>query len=166
MRPAYVNIQWITDSKMQFRRTLDAATCKVKFAIDSGVLFEMRDLIRRVVSFSRETLKRTLILELVTVISLDVSGTEDANVHSSSSFAALVLLCARLDDGVDMAPPRRSTVFEAGAGAGAGAGALTDCWYWNGEPCRGVEARPAKGSGERGGGADDCKKVDGVGVFI
>ena len=58
----------------------------------SGVLLDTRELMSRVVSFSRETLKSTLIVELTTVISFELSGTEDAKVHSSSSFAALVLL--------------------------------------------------------------------------
>ena len=64
----------------------------MRFAIGIGVLFDIRELIKRVVSVSRETLKSTLMLVLVTVSSLLVSGTEEANVHSSSSFAALVLL--------------------------------------------------------------------------
>jgi hypothetical protein len=139
---------------------LDAAICRVKFAIGSGVLLEIRELISSEVSVSRETLKSTLMLELITVISLLVSGTEEANVHSSSSFVALVLLCAKLEDGAGTAPPRRSTVAE-----GAG-GCLMDCWYWNGEAWRGVEVRAAKGSGERAGGIEGCAKADGGGVDI
>jgi hypothetical protein len=46
----------------------------------------------RAESVSREILKSTWILELTTVISFELSGTEDAKVHSSSSLAALVLL--------------------------------------------------------------------------
>jgi hypothetical protein len=125
--------------------TFDAATCSVRFPIGSGVLLDMRELINRVVSVSRKTLNNTLIVVLVTVSSLLVSGTEEANVHSSSSFVTLVLLCARLDDGPGIAPPNRSTVAEADAGC------LIDCWYWNGEPCRGVEVKAANGSGERAG---------------
>jgi hypothetical protein len=103
--------------------TLDAAICKVRFAIGSGVLLDIRELIKMVVSVSRETLKSMFMLELVTVTSLLVSGTEEANVHSSSSFEALVLACAKLDDATGIAPPSRSTV------AGAGGGCLIDCWY-------------------------------------
>lgn len=88
-----------------------------------GVLLDTRELMSRFVSVSRETLKSTLMLELTTVSSLDVSGTEDAKVHSSSSFAALVLLCARFDVGPEISPPRRSTAADAGPGG------LTDCWY-------------------------------------
>lgn len=101
--------------------TLDAAICNVRFAIGSGVLLEIRELINSAVSVSRETLKSTLMPVLITVISLLVSGTEEANVHSSSSFAALVLLCAKLEEGTGTAPPSRSTVPE-----GAG-GCLMDC---------------------------------------
>jgi hypothetical protein len=101
--------------------TFDAAICKVRFAIGSGVLLEIRELIKRVVSVSRETLKSTLMLVFVTVISLLVSGTEEAKSHSSSSFAALVLLCAKLEVGTGTAPPNKSTV------AGGAAGCLTDC---------------------------------------
>lgn len=72
-------------------------------------------------SVSLEMLKSTLMLVLVTVISLLVSGTEEAKSHSSSSFAALWLLCARFDVGVEMAPPSRSTVADAADGG------LTDC---------------------------------------
>lgn len=100
---------------------LDAAICSVRPSIASGVVFETRDLIKIVVSVLRETLKSTLMLELVTTISLLVSGTEDANVHSSSSFATLVLLCAKLDVGAERAPPSKSTA------AGADDGGLTDC---------------------------------------
>jgi len=78
-------------------------------------------------------------LVLVTDISLDVSGTDEAKSHSSSSFAALV--CARLVVGADNPPPNRSTAPDAGCGG------LMDCWYWKGDPCRGVEVRAAKGSG-------------------
>lgn len=85
------------------------------------MLLDMRELIKRTVSFSRETLNNTLILLLVTVISLLVSGTEEAKVHSSSSLAALVLAWARVDDGAGTAPPSKSTVADAGGGC------LTDC---------------------------------------
>lgn len=85
-----------------------------------GVLLDIRDWIKRAVSVSLEILKSTLMLELRTVISLLVSGTEEAKFHSSSSFAAL-LLCARFDVGAEIAPPSRSTV------AGAAGGGLTDC---------------------------------------
>jgi hypothetical protein len=101
--------------------TLEAAICNVRAFIGSGVLLDIRELIKMVVSVSRETLKSMLMLVLVTVSSLLVSGTEDANVHSSSSFEALVLACAKLDDGTGMAPPNKSTV------AGAGGGCLIDC---------------------------------------
>lgn len=114
---------------------------------------DTRELMSRVVSFSRETLKSTLIVELTTVISFELSGTEDAKVHSSSSFAALVLLWARLELGPEMSPPRRSMVPAAGAGG------LTDCWYWNGEPWRGVDVREAKGSGVREAGAGAGENV-------
>jgi hypothetical protein len=103
--------------------TLDAAICNVRFAIGSGVLLDMRELIKMVVSVSRETLKSMFMLELVTVTSLLVSGTDEANVHSSSSFETLVLACAKLDDDTGIAPPSRSTVV------GAGGGCLIDCWY-------------------------------------
>jgi hypothetical protein len=103
--------------------TLDAATCSVRLPIGSGVLLDIRELINRVVSVSRETLNNTLMVVLVTVISLLVSGTEEAKVHSSSSFAALVLLCAKLDVGAAMAPPSKSTVADADEGC------LIDCWY-------------------------------------
>jgi hypothetical protein len=101
--------------------TLDAAICNVKFAIGNGVLLEIREFINNDVSVSRETLKSTLMLEFVTVISLLVSGTEDANVHSSSSFGALVLLCAKLEEGAGTAPPSRSTTAEGTDGC------LMDC---------------------------------------
>lgn len=112
------------------------------------------------VSVSRETLNSTLMVVFVTVISLLVSGTEEAKVHSSSSFAALVLLCARFELGAGTAPPNKSTVAE---GAGGG---LTDCWYWNGDPWRGVEVNAANGSGERAGGIEDCARADGGGDEI
>jgi hypothetical protein len=130
---------------------LEAATCSVRPAIGKGVLFDMRDWIKSAVSVSRDTLKSTLMLELVTVISLLVSGTEEANVHSSSSLVAVAvaLLCARFDVGVEMAPPRRSIAPDAVDGG------FMDCWYWKGEPCRGVEANAAKGSGERAGATED-----------
>jgi hypothetical protein len=85
------------------------------------VLFDMRDWISKVVSVSLDMLKRTLTLVLVTVSSLEESGTEEAKFHSSSSLAALVL-CARLVDGADIAPPSRSTAPDADGGGG-----LTDC---------------------------------------
>jgi hypothetical protein len=140
--------------------TLDAAICNVKFAIGSGVLLEIRELISKVESVSRETLKSTLIVVFVTVISLLVSGTEEAKVHSSSSFAALVLLCARAELGAGTAPPNKSTVAEGADGG------LTDCWYWNGDPWRGVEVNAAKGSGERAGGTEDCARAGGGGDEI
>lgn len=102
--------------------------------------------IRRTVSDSLETLKTTLMTVLFTVISVDILGTADANVHSSSSLAAAVLLCAKLEVGAGIAPPRRST------DANAADGGLTDCWKFIGEPWRGVgEFRAAKGSGVRAG---------------
>ena len=124
--------------------TFDAATCKVKPEIGKGVLLDIRDWIRRVVSVSLEMLKRTLTVVLVTVNSFEESGTDEAKFHSSSSLAALVL-CAKLVDGADIPPPNRSTAPDVGGDG------LTDCWYWKGEACRGVEARAAKGSGVRAG---------------
>lgn len=141
-------------------RTFDAASCRVKFVMGRGVLFDIRELIKRTVSVSRETLKITLILLLVTVISLLVSGTDEANVHSSSSFAALVLLCVRFEVGAGTVSPNKSTAAEAGAGC------LIDCWYWNGDPCRGVEVRAAKGSGVRDGWTGGCENAGGVGEEI
>lgn len=75
------------------------------------------------VSVSRETLNRTLMLVLVTVSSFDVSGTEEAKFHSSSSSAAgaALVLCAKFDDGAGAALPRRSNAADAGAGG------LIDC---------------------------------------
>ncbi len=84
-------------------------------------------------------------LVLVTVSSTLVSGTAEAKSHSSSSFATLVLLCAKFEVGCGIAPSNRSTVADAGGVD------FTDCWYWNGEPCRGVMERAANGSGERAG---------------
>lgn len=101
--------------------TFDAASCNVKFAMGRGVLFDIRELIKRTVSASRDTLNRTLMLPLVTVISVLVSGTLEAKVHSSSSFAALVLLFAKFDEDAGTAPPNKSTVVDAGAGC------LIDC---------------------------------------
>lgn len=66
-------------------------------------------------------LKSTFTVVLVTVMSLLLSGTDEAKVHSSSSFAALVLPCARFDVGGGIAPPKRSMVPDAGGDA------LTDC---------------------------------------
>jgi hypothetical protein len=99
--------------------TFDAATCKVKPDIGKGVLLEIRDWISNVVSVSREMLNRTLILVLVTVNSLEESGTDEAKFHSSSSLTALVL-CARLVDGAEIPPPSKSTAPDARGG-------LTDC---------------------------------------
>lgn len=65
-------------------------------------------------SDSRETLNTTLMRVLLTMISLKVSGTAEANVHSSSSLAAEVELWARFEVGAGMAPPRRSTEPDAG----------------------------------------------------
>ena len=45
-------------------------------------------------------------------------------------------------------------------------GGLTDCWYWNGEPWRGVDDNAANGSGVRAGGAAGWEKFDGGGVDI
>jgi hypothetical protein len=105
-------------------------------------LFDTRDLIKRTVSASRETLNTTLMLLLVTVNSFELSGTADVKSHSSSSFTALVLLCARLEDGGGTPTPRRSTAPDNGCGG------LIDCWNWNGEAWRGVdEANAANGSG-------------------
>jgi hypothetical protein len=119
VRPMRISIgAFQCTTSIQF--TLDAAICNVRLAIGSAVLFDMRELIKRLASVSRETLKRTLMVVLVTVISLLVSGTDEAKVHSSSS-VALVLLCAKLDVGGAMAPPNRSIV------AGAAGGGLTDC---------------------------------------
>lgn len=100
-------------------------------------------------SLSRDALKRMWIVSLATVISVLVSGTEDANVHSSSSAVAAVLPCwAMVAVGAAaMAPPSRSRVAD---GDCAG---LTDCWYWNGDACRGAAAKEAKGSGVRAGWA-------------
>lgn len=134
--------------------TFEAATCNVKPETGKGVLLDIRDWISRTVSDSLETLKRMLILVFVTVNSLDVSGTEDAKSHSSSSLAALVVLCVRFVVGAEAPPPSKSTTPEAGAGG------LTDCWYWKGEACRGVEARAANGSGVRAGCGGGVEKVD------
>ena len=87
---------------------MDAATWSVRFTMGRDVLLDTLDLIKRLASVSRETLKSTLMLVLVTVSSLLVSGTEEAKFHSSSSSAALLLLCARLDVAVGTAPPNRS----------------------------------------------------------
>jgi hypothetical protein len=100
--------------------TFDAATCRVKPEIGKGVLLDIRDWMRRVVSVSLEMLKRTLTLVLVTLSSLEESGTDEAKFHSSSSLDALVL-CARLVDGADIPPPSRSIAPDAGGGG------LTDC---------------------------------------
>lgn len=97
-------------------------------------------------SESRETLNTVLMLVFVTVISFVVSGTAEAKVHSSSSFAAAaVLLCAKLDEGVGAgaAPPRRSTVPDPPVDCG-----LIDCWKFIGEAVRGAgELSAANGSG-------------------
>lgn len=64
------------------------------------------------VSDSRETVKAMLMLVLLTVNSLLVSGTAEVKFHSSSSTAALVLLCAKFDVGAGadaIAPPSKST---------------------------------------------------------
>jgi len=145
--------------------TLDAATCSVKADTGSGVLFDIRDWIKRVVSVSREMLKRTLTVVLVTVISCEVSGTDEAKSHSSSSFEASAL-CTKFVVGAEVPPPSRSTAPDAGAGTGADAGGLIDCWYWNGEACRGVEASAAKGSGVREGCGGGVENVDCRGDFI
>lgn len=87
------------------------------------MLLDIRELIKRLLSVSLDTLKSTLMLELVTVSSLLVSGTEEANVHSSSSSAALVLLCAKFDEGVARAPPSKSTAADDDDSAGG----LMDC---------------------------------------
>ena len=138
----------------QTRLTFEAASCRVRPEIGKGVLFDIRDWISRLVSVSRETLKTTLMLVLSTVVSLAVSGTDEAKVHSSSSFAALMLLCARFEGGAVISPPSKSTAAEPVVCA------LIDCWYWKGEPCRGVEVKAAKGSGERGGWAETFGLVD------
>ena len=121
------------------------------------MLLDIRDWISRTVSVSLEMLKRTWILVLLTVNSLDVSGTDEAKFHSSSSLAAFVS-CAGFVAGVVIAPPSRSTTPEE-----AGAGGLTDCWYWKGEACREVEASAAKGSGVRAGCGGGVENVDGGG---
>jgi|SRR6266576_3212668 len=97
----------------------------------------MRDLIRMTSSDSRETLKVTFTLVLLTVMSLDWSGMAEANVHSSSSLEAVVLLIGY--EGVDDCPrfeelPRLSSALEDGGGAAG----LTDCWNWKGDACRGA----------------------------
>jgi hypothetical protein len=98
-------------------------------------------------------------LVLFTVISFVVSGTADANVHSSSSLADTMLLCARLEDGTGDEPPRRSIDPEP---VDCG---LIDCWKCIGEACRGAgELRAANGSGVRAGWVEGCVKVDGAGV--
>lgn len=91
-----------------------------------------------------------------TVIPLFEFGTEEAKVHSSSSssFAALFTFWDRLEVGTSSAPPSKSTVPDAVEGG------FTDCWYWKGEPCRDVEARAAKGSGERAGATEDWASVE------
>jgi hypothetical protein len=93
----------------------------VRSDIGKGVLFDTRDLISSVVSDSLDTLNTTLMLLLVTVSSFELSGTAEVKFHSSSSFAALVLLCARLEDGVGAPTPRRSTAPEDCCGG------LIDC---------------------------------------
>lgn len=123
------------------------------------MLFDTRDWISKVESDSLEMLKRTLMLVLVTVISLEVSGTAEAKFHSSSS-SAVALLCVKLVDGAGMPPPSRSTAPDATGGG------LTDCWYWKGELWRGVDVRAAKGSGVRAGCIGGGEKVDGVGDVI
>lgn len=100
--------------------TFDAATCNVKPETGKEVLLDIRDWINRDVSVSLEMLKRTLTLVFVTVTSFEVSGTEEAKFHSSSSLAALVL-CAKFVVGAAISPPSKSIVPEAGAGG------LTDC---------------------------------------
>ena len=75
--------------------TLDTATWKVRSVTGCEVLLEMRDLIRMTSSDSRDTLKVTFTLVLLTEMSLDWSGTAEANVHSSSSLEAAVLLIGR-----------------------------------------------------------------------
>jgi hypothetical protein len=99
------------------------------------------------VSDSRETLNAILMLVLLTVSSLVVSGTAEANVHSSSSRVALVLLWARFDLGAGVGAvadvsPRRSTTPDPVVGG------LIDCWKFIGDACRGAgEVRAANGSG-------------------
>jgi len=81
-------------------------------------------------SDSRETLKAILMLVLLTVSSLVVSGTAEVKFHSSSSIAALVLLCARFDVGAvagAVVPPRRSTAADP---VDCG---LIDCWKCMGD---------------------------------
>jgi hypothetical protein len=104
------------------------------------VLFDMRDWISNTVSDSLEILKTTVTLLFTTVISFEVSGTAEVNVHSSSSFAVLVEFCTRFDGGGGDPTPSRSTVpVDCG---------LTDCWNWNGEAWRDVgDVSAAKGSG-------------------
>jgi hypothetical protein len=127
-----------TDSK----HTFDAATWNVRLDMGWGVLFDIWFCIKSTVSDSLETLKSTLTIVLFTVISFEESGTAEANVHSSSSLAAAVVLCAKFDVGAGIAPPRRSTVPDATGGG------FTDCWKFIGDPCRGDgEFRAAKGSG-------------------
>lgn len=97
-------------------RTLDTADWKVSSETGEGVLLEMREWMRMVVSDSRFIVNIIFTLVFVTVISFDVSGTADVKVHSSSSLAgagAGVLLCATLG-GVDVPPtPKRSTLPDA-----------------------------------------------------
>jgi hypothetical protein len=71
-----------------------------------------------------------------------------------------VLFCARFEEGAVISPPSRSTAAEPVVCA------LIDCWYWKGEPCRGVEVNAAKGSGERGGWAGTLDLVEGGGDTI
>jgi hypothetical protein len=96
------------------RRTLDTADWKVSCVIGDWVLLEILDRMRSTVSDSRDMVNTICTLVLVTVISFEVSGTADVNVHSSSSFAAEadVLLCTRFDDGAGLPTPRRSIPAE------------------------------------------------------
>lgn len=108
------------------------------------MLFDICDLINNVVSESRDTLNTISKLLFVTVISFDVFGTADANVHSSSSLVAAVLFCAMFELGGGEPTPSKSTP-PTGLGEGWG---FIDCWNWKGDPCLGVvDARVAKGSG-------------------
>jgi hypothetical protein len=104
------------------------------------VLFDIRELISSTESESLLTVKITLTLLFTTVISFELSGTADAKVHSSSSFVAVEVLCARLDEGAGEPTPSRS--------AEPACCGFTDCWNWKGEACLGAgELRAAKGSG-------------------
>jgi hypothetical protein len=112
-------------------RTFETADWKVSSEIGAGVLFDIRDRMRMVVSDSRDIVNRIFTLLLVTVISLDVSGTADVKVHSSSSTgaAAAVSFCAKPDDAPELPTPRRSTDPDALLEV---CGCI-DCWNWNGD---------------------------------